>query len=128
MTICERCGKALPPSTRRNRRFCSDTCRKASARAEVPLVVPTEGPVTAAVSEALAECTFGAVDGARSALALALARLVDGGSVPAAAQLRGVLDDLGEIVDDDTREFLASIRTPVRAPSTQPVASNGVGS
>src|SRR5437870_3855737 len=118
--VCEWCGAPLPPSLR-HRRFCADRCRMAARRAatsggQPPAVAspppePVDGPVTAAVVEALAEISFDAVDGARASLAVALARLVDGGSVPAAAQLRGVLDDLGEFRDVETLEFLASIRT-----------------
>jgi hypothetical protein len=52
------------------------------------------------------------VDGAYAELAIATARMVDDGSVPAVAQLRAVLAELATRVDDDTAAFLRSIRTP----------------
>jgi len=125
VSLCEQCGAVLPPSARRSRRFCSNRCRVAASRAEVPVAVPTEGPVTAAVTAALAEVSFGAADGARAALALALSRLVDGGSVPAAAQLRGVLDDLDMADDFEHLEFLEAVRTPGQLGTRPKRSTNG---
>lgn len=91
----------LPGAGPRRRRWCSDACRKRVERSE-KAVVPKHGAVTDAVVSALADIVDpeSKVDAARGQVALALARLVDGGSVPAARELRGVLDDL-EAVDED---------------------------
>jgi hypothetical protein len=69
--------------------------------------------VTAAVDAALQGFTPGTVDAARVSVALALAQLVDGGSVPAATQLRGVLDDLAVFDNREHLEFLEQIRVPI---------------
>lgn len=112
-----RCGKPLPPSYHRNRQWCSDACRMAVKRAGLVAVrEAVDGPVTAAVTAALADYSLDAVDSARRALALSLAREVDGGgqvAVSASRELRAVLDDLGGVVDPDTLAFWESIRTPV---------------
>lgn len=110
---CEWCDTPLPPSSdRRGRRFCSDACRKRAARAGAESVTPIEGPVTVAVRSVLAEVDVGALDAARGEMAIALAKLVDGGSVPAARELRGVLDDLALLDDEEVAIFRASIQTP----------------
>ena len=120
MTICEceLCATPLPPPTngsRGLRRFCSDACRKRAARAPraAPAGLP-DGPVTTAVKAALAEVAdFDGIDSARAELAIALSRLVDdAGSVPAARELRGLLGDMGAMVDEDIAAFQRSIQTP----------------
>lgn len=120
--ICESCGKVLPASTR-GRRFCDNRCRMAAKRAAVPAAKPVDGPVTAAVAKMLADVSLAGVDEARAALAGALARLVDGGSVPAAGQLRGVLDDLALLDSPDDLEFLEVVRVPGLGPKPGPGAN-----
>lgn len=115
---CEQCGVDLPPS-RAGRRFCGDACRKRASRSgpEMPPADAEDGPVTAAVRLVLLEVgDAGSVDSARAQMALALARLVDTGSVPAARELRGVLEDLARIENADVLAFRTVVQTP-RFPS-----------
>jgi hypothetical protein len=72
-----------------------------------------DGGVTTAVRLALIDIGLDSVARAEAAMAVALARLVDAGSVPAARELRPLLADLSLIEDEVMREFLASVRTPM---------------
>lgn len=114
VATCEWCAESLPPG--RPRKFCDDRCRKRASRAAAATATempPVDGPVTDAVRLLLVE--HNDVDGftrARSELAIAAARSVDAGSVPAMAQLRAVLDELEGVVDDEHEAFRASIQTP----------------
>lgn len=107
---CEFCGKPLPPSLRQ-RRFCSDSHRKAAKRAEVA-PEPRDGMVTAAVRAALAEYSFDAIDAARAAVAVQAARLVDGGSVSAMRELRVFFAEICDLQDPETLAFWEAIQTP----------------
>ena len=118
---CARCTRRLPAGSSPRRLYCGDRCRKAAARARsgaaVPSVTLEGGRVTEAVADLLLQLGHCAgVDGARAEVALAMARLVDAGSVPAARELRGVLDDLDAIEGEDVQAFRALIRTPARMP------------
>lgn len=111
---CAGCGKSLPKGSGPRRIFCGDACRKRAQRAgAVVSPTPRQGAVTEAVMAALEDIDLEVVDRARAALALALARLVDGGSVQAAAQLRGVLNDFDvEQPDLEHLAFRLSVQTP----------------
>jgi hypothetical protein len=113
------CGRELPPSQGTVARlWFSEACRKRAARrpgtnGKVRRDAPWPGAVEASVRAALeTEEPLAGVDGAYAALAIATARMVDGGSVPAVAQLRSVLAEFAARVDDDTAAFLRSIQTP----------------
>lgn len=114
---CEWCATPLPAG-RRARRFCSDRCRKRASRAAEAVKAPPpgtpDGPVSAAVRAALAEVSFDTIGRAQAEMAVALARLVDAGSVPAARELRPLLADLALVEDPEHLEFLAAISTPSR--------------
>lgn len=77
--------------------------------------------MSAAVALLLVDMTPTGVDAARCALALALAGLVDGGSVPAAGQLRALLLDFAEVEGED----IAAFRRLVQTPRAMPCATNG---
>lgn len=113
---CQHCGQQLPPASNSShrRRWCSDACRKRAARARPttpPPSAPT-GPVESAVRTLLAELPTSGVDAARAALAIALAALVDSGSVPAGHELRGLLNEFDALEDEDIAAFRRSIQTP----------------
>jgi hypothetical protein len=116
MAICARegCNTPLPASNgNRPRIWCSETCRKRAAPRMT--VARADGPVTMTLRAALAaaqDVALPPIDGAYAALGLALAQAVDQGSVPAARELRAVLDVLAGRVDDDTAAFLRSVQTP----------------
>jgi hypothetical protein len=115
------CGRELPPSQGTVARvWFSEACRKRAARRARTngdgWVLPPSGALGAvevAVRTALvSEEALTGVDGAYAALAVRTAQMVDGGSVPAVAQLRAVLAELAARVDDDTAAFLRLIQTP----------------
>ncbi len=122
---CEWCASPLPPGRGgpRARRFCGDVCRKRQARAREIVSPPpsvADGPVAAAIRAVLAEVGLDAVGTARGEMAVALARLVDAGSVPAARELRPLLGEIDLIEDVEAQQFLASVRTPGIGPRTDP--------
>jgi hypothetical protein len=115
------CGRELPPSQGTvTRVWFSEACRKRAARRSSAngdgWVLPPSGApgvVKVAVRAVLvSEEALTGVDAAYAALAVRAAQMVDGGSVPAVAQLRAVLAELAARVDDDTAAFLRSIQTP----------------
>jgi hypothetical protein len=119
MRICQApgCGKELPPARgNRERLWCDEWSRKragalVSRNGHVAAPLPP-GPVESSVRAVLGEEPLAGVEGAYAQLAIATAAMVDGGSVPAVAQLRSILEVLAGRVDEAAAAFLKSVQTP----------------
>lgn len=86
-----------------------------------------DGRVAVALRRALESVTLADVDATRAEMAVALAQLVDAGSVPAARELRAVLADLAAVEDDQVRNFMAAVQTPGVAARLAATSVNGHG-
>lgn len=118
MSVCRRCGKALPPAAGpRERVWCSDRCRKAASRLSVVerpenVGLPPASNVLEAVKVLLAECPFEEGD-PRAVISVVVLRLAEEFDArPSASVARELKSQVEWLVIDPNRpaDFIDELR------------------